>query len=538
MSLSRPRSPSMAQQDNLSTWLRASAENKINAKNAWKAPLIEHFTDIRHFRSGEGIDFLKASSTLEGCVKVYSTRVDDVSESTQRLLNSFGRQTEEESKKRSSKKKSDHIEKKLSNINLRERDESHFYDPVFSSVLSRTRSRFLTSILAQTESGTLLYGREEPGIVYDDEKVDIECEALPICAGLKEFRNAELPVHPQTGELNSNEQQHAGYAIEDGYEAVAMDDAYMDDFPDVQPDMDMLSGCTEHLAEHGHGGRHGDSGPETTARVEVLQNGTEYIQEESPFGYFRGWAGPSHWKIESTAPKRRAQSQPRERFLLDFTAEQDYSLLFERADTTMTKEQILERRKKKNLLPDDFSLGRRDLYRFAVRDGYFGMLSEQRATTAIAADTKSELLADAGAFPSDLGGLDGQDLSLRLENSLLIEDGFDESIGQDNAFGEHDDNEQGIVHSEGMAALKPPKAAKQINIKKLKEDVNRAMKTGQTVFSEIFRSVKENSEDREAKNISVHFCLISMLHLANENHLELQQLGNDIVVRRQPPTVS
>ena len=57
--------------DELSVWLKASAENKITTKNTWQSTLIEHFTQMD--QEMESVNFQKASSTLEGCMKVYST---------------------------------------------------------------------------------------------------------------------------------------------------------------------------------------------------------------------------------------------------------------------------------------------------------------------------------------------------------------------------------------------------------------------------------------------------------------------------------
>lgn len=49
--------------------------------------LIDYFSELTFLRDGDSINFQKASCTLDGCVKIYATRVDSVADETGRLLN-------------------------------------------------------------------------------------------------------------------------------------------------------------------------------------------------------------------------------------------------------------------------------------------------------------------------------------------------------------------------------------------------------------------------------------------------------------------
>lgn len=97
---------------------------KITANNTWNFALIDYFADITFLRNtdddqseypvmttctiralltnalidGTGINFQKASCTLDGCVKVWTSRVDSVATETGKLLSglSTGRQDEED----------------------------------------------------------------------------------------------------------------------------------------------------------------------------------------------------------------------------------------------------------------------------------------------------------------------------------------------------------------------------------------------------------------------------------------------------------
>ncbi|EAZ64012.2 hypothetical protein PICST_52712 [Scheffersomyces stipitis CBS 6054] len=67
-------------------WIRMATDNKINAKNSWDFALIDYFHDLSLLREGRSINFQKASATLDGCVKIYSSRVDSAASETSRLL--------------------------------------------------------------------------------------------------------------------------------------------------------------------------------------------------------------------------------------------------------------------------------------------------------------------------------------------------------------------------------------------------------------------------------------------------------------------
>lgn len=68
-------------------WMKIAADNKINSTNTWNFALIDYFHELSLFRDGDTINFQKASCTLDGCMKIYSSRVDSAATETGRLLN-------------------------------------------------------------------------------------------------------------------------------------------------------------------------------------------------------------------------------------------------------------------------------------------------------------------------------------------------------------------------------------------------------------------------------------------------------------------
>ncbi|VDC01866.1 unnamed protein product [Peniophora sp. CBMAI 1063] len=83
--------PLVPQQDNYDEWMKLAMGNKINAGNTWGFELIEYFHDMRVLRNNDdqSINFQKASSTLDGCVKVWTSRVDNLGSETGKLLSAL-----------------------------------------------------------------------------------------------------------------------------------------------------------------------------------------------------------------------------------------------------------------------------------------------------------------------------------------------------------------------------------------------------------------------------------------------------------------
>lgn len=71
---------------NFEEWMKMATDNKINATNSWNFALIDYFHDMSLLREGDGVNFQKASCTLDGCVKIYTNRVDSVATETGKLL--------------------------------------------------------------------------------------------------------------------------------------------------------------------------------------------------------------------------------------------------------------------------------------------------------------------------------------------------------------------------------------------------------------------------------------------------------------------
>lgn len=75
------------QSEDFEKWLRMATDNKINTQNSWNLSLIDYFHDLTFLKDGENVNFQKASATLDGCVKIYASRVDSAATETGKLIN-------------------------------------------------------------------------------------------------------------------------------------------------------------------------------------------------------------------------------------------------------------------------------------------------------------------------------------------------------------------------------------------------------------------------------------------------------------------
>lgn len=81
---------------NFEEWIKMATDNKITSKNSWNFDLIDYFHDLNVIKDGESINFQRASATLDGCVKIYSSRVESAASETGKLLSGLAKKKEME----------------------------------------------------------------------------------------------------------------------------------------------------------------------------------------------------------------------------------------------------------------------------------------------------------------------------------------------------------------------------------------------------------------------------------------------------------
>lgn len=91
---------------NFEEWIKLATNNKITLNNSWNFNLIDYFYDLNLLRDDQNnINFQKASATLDGCVKIYSNRIDSISNETGKLLSGLSTSNDDDDGKGKKNKK-------------------------------------------------------------------------------------------------------------------------------------------------------------------------------------------------------------------------------------------------------------------------------------------------------------------------------------------------------------------------------------------------------------------------------------------------
>ncbi|KAL2166037.1 hypothetical protein VTG60DRAFT_3422 [Thermothelomyces hinnuleus] len=106
---------------NFEEWMKMATDNKINAANSWNFALIDYFHDMSLLKEGDGVNFQKASCTLDGCVKIYTSRVDSVATETGKLLSGLADSRDNKRKGRDGDEEEDEEEEVDEDGNVRKK---------------------------------------------------------------------------------------------------------------------------------------------------------------------------------------------------------------------------------------------------------------------------------------------------------------------------------------------------------------------------------------------------------------------------------
>ncbi|KAJ3130672.1 hypothetical protein HK100_007732 [Physocladia obscura] len=182
-------------------WMKIAADNKITAANTWNLALIDYFADMTVLRDGDSINFQKASITLDGCVKVYTSRVDSVDVETKILLNGLvdgrgsGTRDEidsdadaglDELKRKRQTKTGNTLEKDITVLNIKKFETEFLIDPLFKKTSADfdegTASGLLLNHLNMANEGMIIFDASDDITVSKQmaDHADTNCDTIEI----------------------------------------------------------------------------------------------------------------------------------------------------------------------------------------------------------------------------------------------------------------------------------------------------------------------------------------------------------------------
>ncbi|KAG0143204.1 hypothetical protein CROQUDRAFT_49175 [Cronartium quercuum f. sp. fusiforme G11] len=333
--------------NNYDEWMKMATDNKINVNNTWSFALIDYFHDMSLLRNPEaqgGINFQKASCTLDGCVKIWTSRVDSVATETGKLLSGLaeeannlanrtmdGNSSDEEMgtdsvtkvkkpRTRTANANSSSLVDFNDKLKVKDLELEFTVDPLFKKTCADFDEGgpggILMSHLAIDSSMTIVFDASgKPISSQDDDKDDAnnpEEEEQPLI-DVSKLKCNILPLSPPENphELAPND-QGGGDGGGDGGGADFFDTGY---FPDHQGEgMDFGDEDDEDNGGVGLGSSTFNAGkmPNEKDLVMALVDDPSNTmtngaggESSGMFDYFdkslkKMWAGPEHWKLRRT----------------------------------------------------------------------------------------------------------------------------------------------------------------------------------------------------------------------------------------------
>lgn len=561
---------------NFEEWIKLSTDNKITLKNSWLFALIDYFHDLNVIKDGDNINFQRASATLDGCVKIYLSRVESVASETGKLLSGLATKkedmvveeedddAEEADTLRSDDKKKRRVNRVLEStlvgfdaIRIKKLEQELAIDPLFKKALAEFDEGGAKSLLLNTlsidASGRVVFDattqrldlREEVVVRQLDAPVNIalllrflyddpdELDDQVICPSLGELHEVLKDVNKAKSVLGDVNQKF----LDDDREPIEAPDDFNladNDFGDAA------------FAESNHASEvasliNGDDGHDAQVhRTQVLdQDLMAYFDEK----LLVNWRGPEYWKVTNLRQKidkettPRAEPRPRRTdtsidFLLSGDIDED--VLFKKPAKTTTIERKPDEREfaHHHLLPEDIKYNSTRLCNLFFKPDFSVMTLSKQSTDTVADEAffaqqyqenekrHHELLAasfqqaEYEDYDNDgFGGIDFND-ALAPADDVKPEDGIGSQLitGGRKVRPDH---------------LNFSRVAKRVDIRQLKDNIWGSIKEEQQQpeekkFAEVVGSIGKLYAPEERKDLSTSFCFICLLHLANEHGLLIE----------------
>ncbi|KAL1917754.1 uncharacterized protein VTP21DRAFT_3588 [Calcarisporiella thermophila] len=635
---------------NFEEWMKMATDNKINATNSWNFALIDYFHEMTFLREGNSINFQKASCTLDGCVKIYTSRVDSVVSETGKLLNGLADSNREErvydddededgETERTTRKKASRSEntlvKDFSALTLKKFDLEFAVDPLFkktSADFDEGGARgLLLNHLGVDRECRIIFDASDAVAEADDEveeeddeeeqSKEKELEQVPVLldmsalvaklpTNLSELVSREICPSLADFEFSSEDTGDLSmlkHSLQQEVEQAQAAGEDIDDFFDSNEHQPFVPlGLQDDDDDDGEGlGGEGefdplDSGLNAVSERDFVMAMTG--EQNEVFSYFdtrftRNWAGPEHWKLHSRVskdttkaatgadgddppPLEKKRRKEKEVVEIDFIngMDIDEEVLFAPASkSSITLPEFKPDKEPTHLLPDDMHFSSRQLLRLFLKPSFSLQRKLRRPGGPV---------AEAG-WEGDGNGLEMEPdekfwAADQNENGLLADgvDVFrtdlataDSRDSADALFNDAEDLEDDMIFEDDLADLGDPvisqarkvkpqqinyaRMAKRVDVRKLKENLWRELihdsKTeptngdveplqdpestedaddgtevaGEQRFSEIVQGLKNRYTANKMRDISVPFCFICLLHLANEKNLKISEAGAD-----------
>ncbi|CAG8516652.1 3288_t:CDS:10 [Diversispora eburnea] len=575
-----PKIPPEQMYNNFEEWMKMATDNKINAHNSWKLALIDYFHEMRFLKEGDSINFQKASCTLDGCVKIYTSRVDSVATETGKLLSGLADSTKKDndqfseneddegeegvdSERRVRKKTRSEttLVKDYSQITIKKFDLEFSVDPLFKKTCADfdeggAQGLLLNHLSIDTDS-KIIFDASDAILDLDDIDNDNDLNAMEediseqdmdlsklrskfydqlshiftkkICPSLRSFEfsgenNGDLGylIHKSTEDDEDEENNQPGSS--DDFLFNGIDDN--PDYPDFFANDEFLEEDDE-ADENGIREIFNAENVIESRNNQPIENENEFVtamanHQNDMFSYFdsaflRNWAGPEHWKLKRVVKE-----------------DVDESTIFISGGSTLILPKLAEYVPHGYRLPDDIHFSSKQLLQLFLKPEY-KLRSKRRYEEKI----------DNGDDPE-------------VDENFWAEENINDNAFPDTKFGDNLVTQTRRVKPD---QIKFARTAKRVDVKKLKDNIwktlvfnneenftrrslsdnnltsdqddeNQTTAPNEQIteqkFTTVIKDLKRIYPEKKIKDISVPFCFICLLHLANEKNLSISVVNEQL----------
>ncbi|KAK9762104.1 hypothetical protein K7432_012479 [Basidiobolus ranarum] len=293
-----------------------------------------------------------------------------------------------------------------------------------------------------------------------------------------------------------------------------------------------------------------------------MANNGDVIYSYFDNAFLKNWAGPAHWKLQrlskrnSELPGEKQKKMQEKPFQVDFISSQniDERQLFTKCNNTMLAKPS-EKSAAKTLLPDDMQFSSKNLLTLFIKP-QISMLTKKRCVFDSNGDLKGAV------FGEEKAGLElsfNQGIKVQGQIAMQVSSNFYNDLDEDgglpfpNVYTGVDIGEQLVTQPKLIKAahLNYAKTAKKVDVKMLKDNIWKGLvaeessefenmeeseerKVGVQKFTDVITTLKQAYPQNKLQDISISFCFICLLHLANEKNLDISndETLNDLIVRQ------
>lgn len=532
---------------NFEEWIKLSTDNKITLKNSWQFALIDYFHDLNVIKDGDRINFQRALATLDGCVKIYLSRVESVASETGKLLSGLATQKapeeEPEPEQEEPKKKGRNMNRVVEStlvpfeqLRIKKLDQELAIDPLFKKALADFDEGGAKSLLLNTlnidKLGRVVFDATTSAAPVHDtapDAMDVD-EAVDFAALRGMVGAGQNPaLCPTLDELKVVLQDvNKAKSVLGGVNTRFLEGEQL---PDLDLDIDFEQ-PEEVVAT--------EPEPEFDELEQPVP--AERVLDQDLMAYFDekmkpNWRGPEHWRVsalkskklkparpEAEAPKRR----PKAALFVDFFAPESDDFiedLFQKAK----REAPLKQNTSSHLLPDDIRYNLTRLVNLFLKPHQLittfkrpaGGYTDENYFAQQYAETEEE---------------ERQEKLAALFHHAEMEDCDNLDIDFNDVLGGLDETETVLlpVRRARPETLNFSRVAKRVDVKLLKDNLWRSIKDDaaeERRFTAVVGQIGRMYRSDERRDLLTSFCFICLLHLANEHGLSLVGGGGDLLIK-------